>query len=158
MRIYLYTNNSEPIKVYKRLTNQTTIEGEFRDSVSILNPTIVIESQTIPQFNYCYIPDLNRYYYINNIDIYRKDVYILYCSVDVLMTYIDSIYNQYAYVTRNQYDYNSDIVDNYHVFEQEVTTQIVNGDTSGCLQLHKYSDITEENVVLNTMCSALKED
>jgi hypothetical protein len=38
-------------------------------------------------YNYCYISQLRRYYFIKSYEVYRQGVFILHLKVDVLMTY-----------------------------------------------------------------------
>lgn len=61
--------------------------------------------------NYAYIPLFNRYYVINDIISIRNNIWRLNMSVDVLMSYKKEIRNLYAFVNRNEFDYNKYIRD-----------------------------------------------
>lgn len=62
--------------------------------------------------NYAYIPEFNRYYFINDIISVRKNIWQLVMNVDVLMSYKDHILNLDAFVARNEFDFNKDLDDN----------------------------------------------
>lgn len=91
MTVTFYKMLENKNKINKTLNNGLDINGTFRGKVDILKPTIEITTENNIDFNYCYIPLLNRYYFIDNIEIIRNNFYILYLSVDVLKTYADSI-------------------------------------------------------------------
>ena len=94
MQIILYNNLSEENVLNKTLTNEVIINGALRDATSVKNPVITIEYPgTITGFNYCYIPDFGRYYYISDISAVRYGLWALTMRVDVLMSFKDDINN-----------------------------------------------------------------
>ena len=120
MKITLYKNSATPNRVDKTdfLTKVSTLEGVLRDETSVTNMDITIEYNSVPTFNYCYVPLFNRYYYITDITSIRNNVWELTLSVDVLMTYKDGIYSCKGFVERNEDENNPNIVDNKRVIEQ----------------------------------------
>ena len=66
--------------------------------------------------NYAYIPEFNRYYFINDIISVRKNIWQLNMNVDVLMSYKDLILNLDAFVTRNEFTYDDNIEDNKRLY------------------------------------------
>ena len=68
-------------------------------------------------FNYCYIPELRRYYYVSNIAIANSKLYAVSLSVDVLMSYKDEILRLSAFITRNEFEFSDMLVDNELPFE-----------------------------------------
>ena len=62
--------------------------------------------------NYAYIPEFNRYYFINDIISIRQNLWQISLSVDVLMSYKNQILETKAFVARNQNEFNKDIIDN----------------------------------------------
>lgn len=107
--IVLYSNTAEINRVNKSeyLEEIGTLAGAFRDSTSVLEPSVVIEYRCVPNFNYAYIPKFNRYYFINNITSVRTGLWELDMEVDVLMTYNSAIINQTAFVDRNEFEYDT---------------------------------------------------
>ncbi len=93
MTIKLYHNDSDKRTVSKTLTNEGALAGAvIIDDTSILAPRLKVRDNGIimVQYNYCYIADFKRYYYITDITV--SNGYILIdCKVDVLMTYANEI-------------------------------------------------------------------
>lgn len=111
MEIVLYYNKSEFNKLIKDIEEVEVLDGEFRDSVSVCKPKIMIQLDEYKEFNYLYIGNLNRYYFVNNIICVRNNIYMLECSVDVLMSYSDNILNQTAFISRSVNMYDSELYD-----------------------------------------------
>lgn len=93
MNIILYTNVSEKNKIGKTLQNETTISGSLRSDTSIIDPAIIIYHDNPAIFNYAYIPEFNRYYFINNIECFRTGVWRLSMHVDVLESFKTELEN-----------------------------------------------------------------
>ena len=93
MTIKLYHNDSDKRTVNKTLTNEGELQGAvIIDDTSILTPRLKVRDNGIimVQYNYCYIADFKRYYYITDITISNGYIYID-CKVDVLMSYANEI-------------------------------------------------------------------
>lgn len=117
--IDLYKNLSETIDLEKTLTGKTTVEGITRETVDLLNPEIDIKDIRVNDFNYCYVNELSRYYYIENTQIFPNGVCRLYMKVDVLMSYVDDIKASSGLITR-QRNYNP----YYGKYEVEARTEL----------------------------------
>ena len=91
MDITLYTNNSEKNKLDKNLSNAKTFSGKLREESSIVNPSILIQIENPSSFNYAYIPEFNRYYFLTDMTSVRTNIWELSMHVDVLMSFKDSI-------------------------------------------------------------------
>ena len=117
----LYSNKAEKVRVDKTnyLTPIATLDGTLRNSVQITHPTIRIEYSGVPTFNYVYIPQFERYYYVDDIVSVSKDIWDIILSVDVLMSFKDVIRSQYAFIERNQYTFNPDIEDKNRSYENK---------------------------------------
>lgn len=93
MTIKLYHNDSDKRTVSKTLSNEGSLTGAtIIDDTTILNPRLKVRDNGIimVQYNYCYIADFKRYYYITNITV--SNGYIMIdCKVDVLMSYANEI-------------------------------------------------------------------
>lgn len=70
----------------------------LKDMTSVIEPTIQLEYEGYPDWNYCYISEFNRYYYI--VDIVSETAYIwnITCIVDVLATYSNEIKSTSAFI------------------------------------------------------------
>ncbi len=88
MTLHLYKTSSEPEKLDKSLSNDISMTGQLTNESSVINPVILVTTDTnIATYNYAYIPDFGRYYYINNIVSVRNGLWRIELRVDVLMTY-----------------------------------------------------------------------
>lgn len=106
MRIILYQNTSPANMVNKSPTQVGVLEGVLRAPTSIINPVINIEYANPVGFNYIYIQEFGRYYFVNGISIESDKLIVLSAHVDVLKTYATAITNFDAVVKRNENKFN----------------------------------------------------
>lgn len=85
--INFYSYNGHPNTVNKQLGDFTAIEGDLRQTFDVLRPTVTLRKQPRPTFNYCYIPSLGRYYFVERVSFEGNNAYELSLRVDVLKTY-----------------------------------------------------------------------
>lgn len=106
--IQLMRNNSQVNKIGKDLTSLLTVTGNLKSETSIIDPTIIIECNlaNMTKCNYMYIPQFNRYYFVNNIRSITDDLVEFSCHVDVLETYKNEIRQNSAIVKRQQNNWN----------------------------------------------------
>lgn len=100
----LYRNTSENRDLIKTLERETVIIGETRKALDILAPEIFVSGIAPNEFNYCYILELKRYYYIEGYQT-DKGLSLLKLRVDVLMSYADDIKASSGLITKQQ-EYN----------------------------------------------------
>lgn len=98
MTIELYVNTSEPTVVDKTIVSIETLSGFLRDNSSVTNPVIRIEYANPVSCNYVYIPEFNRYYYVDDIVSLRTNLWELHLRVDVLMSFKTDIRNSQVIV------------------------------------------------------------
>lgn len=127
MEIRLYQFNghlNDVIKDQSTLTHLVTLTGELRNSLSVIDPVIVVDFSStanitfaiqsdennfmdnIFKWNYAYISAYRRYYFIRNITLVSKNIIAFQLHVDVLKTYRFYITEQHAYISRNENEYN----------------------------------------------------
>lgn len=87
MDIKLYYNTSDNKTIRKNIINEFSLTGTLRDSCSLIEPVINIESSNVLRFNYAYIPDFQRYYFVKEIINLRKNIWTLELEVDPLMSF-----------------------------------------------------------------------
>lgn len=126
MEIILYQNKAEKYRQNKTkyMTEVDVIAGTLREETSITNPIITIQAENI-NFNYIYILEFKRYYYVNNYTSIRNDLWEIECSVDVLMSYSEAIGNLTAFIDRNENEYNKYISDDKIVAEVGYTYSMI---------------------------------
>lgn len=107
MEVVLYKTNSPKNLVTKKLLNEKRYTNVvFLNEVDNTNPTIDIgffkKVEELKIYNYAYIPQLGRYYYISTQTFKTGGIVSLSLSVDVLMSYKDSILNSTQLIDRVQ--------------------------------------------------------
>ena len=110
--IFAFFLNSERNVINKSLVLVDIITGYFRNTVNIKNPTITLQDYAIKNtFNYVYIWALNRYYYVQSVEVTTKNMVTLALAEDVLMSHKDLILSQTAFIERQENDYDDNLVD-----------------------------------------------
>lgn len=101
MLITLYKTTSAKKDLNKALAEAKTITGAIaNDSIDILHPEISVN--TNPNlYNYMYIQELNRYYFIVGETVYRNGLYYIKGAVDVLYTYKQAILANRAIIDKS---------------------------------------------------------
>lgn len=95
LELYKVTNQTNELT--KTLNNAVVVEGAFRGEVDSIDVIVEIESNTY-DFNYVYIPSLNKYYFLDNITHVNAKIVRLYLHCDVLMTYKTDILASYGLI------------------------------------------------------------
>ena len=99
MNIILYKTKSANNVINKKLTSEKNLGNKciMADNTSVTSPTVIIGGITsldiISDYNYAYIPQCHRYYYINDIIALSGGRVKLLLSVDVLMSFKTDILN-----------------------------------------------------------------
>lgn len=91
MQIILYYNKSDERQIYKELIEGETLEGVLREDSSLISPYIMFESDTVMRYNFAYIPEWQRYYFIKEKESYRNHLYLISMECDVLMSFKNDI-------------------------------------------------------------------
>ena len=118
MQITLYQYLGEKIEINKKLDDATitpqkiTLDDVYlNDGGNLLYLSITIAYiPNIVIYNYAYIPDFNRYYWVS-IDTIANNLWTLNLSVDVMKSHALDILNNVGLIARNQFDYNEYIID-----------------------------------------------
>ena len=106
MTITLFNNASPANFVKKSLTEIGAISGNIRNPSSIIDPVITIERDSPIGFNYAYMPDFSRYYFVTGISTEVNGLIAVSMHVDVLMTYKSQIANATAVIKRQENVFN----------------------------------------------------
>ena len=113
--VTFFTFAKEVNSTAKPSNNGTVIPCVANDRVDIINPVISLQRglggvNSPVQYNYCYIPDFGRYYFIENWS-WGNGLWSANCAVDVLATYKTHIGNMRAYVVRSAEEFDGSICD-----------------------------------------------
>lgn len=138
MEIKLYKCASDRRVLSKTLSGAVTKTCVIKyDNISILSPRVQIaQFNTFKSYNYAYIPDYGRYYYIDDIAVDLGGLLTLSLSVDVLQTYAADIRATKALIYRQTQHTNPLIADSLiqsQVNEVTVTRAFSGGELSNQL-------------------------
>ena len=118
--IILYKTDSRNNVLAKGLANELKLNGSLRENTVITAPVITVEISGAFDYNYAYIADFGRYYFISKIEIQRDKLFRLELRVDVLMSNSTAILGSNATVLYSQnYSNNSNIPDSEYVYENK---------------------------------------
>ena len=126
MNILLYKTTNANNDLNKTISDKVELVGALREASSIIAPSILIQSNPIG-YNYAYIPEFGRYYYIKNITAFRKGAYIVDLKCDVLMSFREEILNMSGIVSR--------LTDGDEYATRDIKTK--------CLETHRRLDFPE---------------
>ena len=93
----LYKVTNQPNELTKTLNNAVIVNGSFRSEIDSMDIIVEIESHTY-EFNYVYIPSLNKYYFLQNLVHVNAKIIRMQLHCDVLMTYKTDILASYGLV------------------------------------------------------------
>lgn len=139
--IFCYTLNSDKHTVDKSLTPIRTYIGNFNQPVTLRDfilPIDLSDESFMIDFNYVFINQLNRYYYVRETT-YAKNFVNLMLHEDVLYTFRDLIREQTAFVERNENDYSNFIVDDLITMDYNKEISFI--DVTDSLALFEYPRI-----------------
>lgn len=130
MNLTLYTVSDDTNVLNKTLGTGRSFNNITRYlDTDIINPSFEMLGSNYRGENYCYVTELNRYYYINNVIREDGGLVLLECSVDVLMSYKNAILGLTCNVARNEQYFNGYLPDNalpVYAYEEVVTKRFPN--------------------------------
>ena len=131
MLMKLYTTKTPNNTIGKVLENETEYNIKFKSQADRTKPVVVLMSETMIDFNYAYIPDFNRYYFIESIEVTPNKIYNISLRCDVLESFKNDILASSGFVnqqtTPNKYynsDYQTEIKKEVDVIKSNVTLDI----------------------------------
>ena len=122
MKVILY-GFSKRENSTSRPSGGSSVNVRLKENCSIISPSLLFEANSnVVKYNYAYIPDFNRYYFINSWTTEGTNLWRADLSVDVLATYRNEIGNSTQYVVRSSSRYNGEIVDELYPATADVET------------------------------------
>ena len=107
MEIQLGNTTSPQRKIYKNFTVGVTKTVQSLDTEDVCNPQVVLTYNAndtptpVDRYNYAYIPQLHRYYWVEHISEVVGGMCTLTLRVDVLMTYKPAIVDTVLMIKRS---------------------------------------------------------
>lgn len=136
--IQLYNNISEPERIGKALSPTVSFTGSLKDQTSIINPTIIVDSSSVPSGNYARIDAFGRYYFITDISSVRNNLWEIKMHVDVMQTYETQIKNTTQMIDRQEFSYNDYIQDNLVPLTSGIKQNVVTFSSGATFQTDNY--------------------
>lgn len=117
----LYISASPVEKIGKALTAGGSYSVTLKDTTSVLNPVLILKtSDPVYNYNYLYIQEFGRYYFINDIRSVNNNVWEISAHVDVLETYKTAILANSAVIKRQEGQFNLYLDDpDFHAYNYE---------------------------------------
>lgn len=132
MQINLFTCKAERNRVNKieYLSNRFVLDGSLRSATSAMNLEIDVEKTNplIYKYNYMYIEEFGRWYFIDEILSVRNRIWTIRATVDVLMSFKTDILNCSAIIDK---------------VENEFVANMYLDDGSFVMDSRKYNEIKE---------------
>lgn len=127
MNVTFYTHSKRRNST-KLPTGGTTYSCLLKSGTSTSSPTIMLKwdgtSSAPASWNYCYISDFHRYYWVNSWT-YEERQWTCSCTVDVLATYKTQIGSSSKYVLRSASDYDPEVIDT--LYTPKLTVSMAQG-------------------------------
>ena len=103
MRITFYTTTDEKNKIGKTLENPKEISGNNKETFDEMTGTIILSKEVFDlKYNYCFIHELNKYYFINPPQELNGGLYKINLTEDCLETYKNEILQITCTIMRNE--------------------------------------------------------
>ena len=130
--INLYNVSDDNEKIDKTLgTAKSFTSSTIKEQTDVTNITLRIQTtDNLSAYNYAYVSEYGRYYYIDRIETTPTGYWVLSCRCDVLMSFKSDILNLKGTVTRSESLYNGYLIDNEYkayAYRNIVTKQFPSG-------------------------------
>lgn len=114
----IFYNHSKRSNSTKLPSGGANINCILKDDCSLISPILELKSETRPNYNYAFISDFGRYYYVDDW-IYYRGIWTCSLSVDVLTSWRTNILNTTAFVEYSSTNYSLDYTDTRVMATQE---------------------------------------
>ena len=111
VRLYAFTKEVNSTR--RPTADGTVYQCHSNDGFDVISPRLPLQlgaAYNPTNYNYCYVPAWQRYYWIDRWA-FEGGLWTAYCSVDPLASWKTEIGNTSAYVLRAAADYDGDLVD-----------------------------------------------
>ena len=138
MTVIFYKYNDIKNKINKTLENGLTINNVIiQNDFDITNFDLLIKNTDFnSEYNYCYVQDLGRYYFIESVEKMNGTICKIRVSVDVLKSFATQIENINAIIIKSENPNNNFVnCEKSETFESEVLNLTDNFNHNGNLIL-----------------------
>lgn len=93
MHTIFYYTSSENNQLNKSLSRSYSLTGAVRGETNVIRPQIMYEAASLDSYNYAYIQEFERYYFVREIRSIRNGLWLVSLEVDPLMSFKSAIEN-----------------------------------------------------------------
>ncbi len=129
IKLYQFSKNKNSTKQPDNSVTQVSYSALMKTASSLINPVITIKESPIG-YNYCYISDFERYYFITDIT-YSLGEWELSLSVDSLASFKSDLGNVTTYVLRSASNKNGYLKDSLYPISGNYSKSVQNWDPWG---------------------------
>lgn len=169
------------------LTELFSLSGTLKDDADVTSPIIVIDlasvapeivssddnseilssdddaeivttdTNTIPTFNYAYIPEFKRYYFVSSLEVLKgnnaRHLYRMGLVCDLLMTYQSEIKSEHCLIARNEFNFDVMMNDPDFIFESKKVVQEFAPPAGALVNVafNSFGVAKPDNIVLNVV-------
>ena len=123
--INLYNISDEMNRVRKNVsgTKVAELSCHYKEPCSIEDPVVTLKRTNL-NFNYAYLPELGRYYFVQDIQLMPGGIMEISLHVDVLMSFQNNIANSLLIAERSTNHPNMEIEDPYVRSQKTVKREV----------------------------------
>lgn len=129
MLMKMYDTKSSNNVINKVLENEKEFDIKFKDKTDIVTPVVILYSETLILSNYAYIPEFNRYYFVDKIELFPNSIYNVTLRCDVLESFKAEILASSGFINQqtknvNKYynsNYQSEVRKEVDLYKSDVT-------------------------------------
>lgn len=111
MVVQLMTNNSPFNALSKNVVKQQEFDCTLKNYTDVLKPILIVNGVGLSGYNYGYLPDFGRYYYIARQTTLNENTVEIDFVVDPLMSFANEIRTNTGIVLRSESDINTYLSD-----------------------------------------------
>lgn len=142
MNIKLKNNKSADNTINKIFDSEIVYtDCTIKARTSVVNPVVILKSDTYLNYNYAEIPEFSRSYFITNVTLFPNKIYELTLRCDVLESFKNDILESTAWIKQRK-DFNQYYDDGYFLSEVKKEIDIYESNT--------YLDLNYENIIMVT--------
>lgn len=128
MVVQLMTNNSPFNALSKNVVKQQEFDCTLKNYMDVLKPILIVNGVGLSGYNYGYLPDFGRYYYIARQTTLNENTVEIDFVVDPLMSFASEIRANAGVVDRNAIQFNRYYNDNLPTYAYKtVATKAFSG-------------------------------
>lgn len=100
MKIEFYNTQNSNNTINKLLSDKKEYDIKFKDIADMLNPVVQLNSDNLIMYNYAHIPNFKRFYFVQKIELFPNNIYVILLKCDVLESFKNEILACEGYVSQ----------------------------------------------------------